>query len=239
MDLGFAQGDADAEDGAFAIGADAQGDEHGAIEHAAAMADFFVAGIEEDVGKSPGRASAPNFQIGVEPGGALADVSGADGGAAEFFEDGGDLSCGDALDIHLPAPSGAALRAKAPPFWLSRSARFGEGQLESLLAADALFEGRGVELDLAADLRDGKSDVAEAGLESLGFVCSPAHRPPYSPPPPRPLARPRRASVRSKGRAWRTWERSACMASLTRRRRPSAKPSEPSSLRSCSTDWRS
>ena len=46
---------------------------------------------------------------------------------------------------------------------------FGERELESLLAADALFESRGVKLDLTADLRDGKSDVAEAGLESLGF----------------------------------------------------------------------
>ena len=34
MDLGFAQGDADAQDGAFAIRADAQGDEDGAIQHA-------------------------------------------------------------------------------------------------------------------------------------------------------------------------------------------------------------
>ena len=80
------------------------------------MADFFVAGIEEDIGKGRERAGAPSLQIGVETSGAVADVGGADGGAAELFEDGGDLSCGDALDIHLPAPSGAALRAKAPPF---------------------------------------------------------------------------------------------------------------------------
>ena len=146
VDLGFAQGDADAEDGALAIGADPEGDEHGAIEHAAAVADFFVAGIEEDVRESRERAGAPGFQIGVEKRGTMADVSGAHGGAAEFFEDGGDLPGGDALDIH-----------------------FGECELEGLLTAHALFESRGVELDVAADLRDGKSDVAEAGLESLGF----------------------------------------------------------------------
>jgi hypothetical protein len=146
VDLSFAQGDADPEDGAFAIGADAEGDEHGAIEHAAAMPDFFVAGIEQDVGKSGERAGAPDFQIGVETGGAVADVSGTHGGAAEFLENGGDFSCGDALDIH-----------------------FGERELEGLLAADAFFESRGVELDVAADLRDGKGDVAQAGLEGLGF----------------------------------------------------------------------
>ena len=146
MDLGFAQGDADPEDGAFAIGADAQGDEHGASEHAAAMADFFVASIEQDVGKSGEGAGAPGFQIGVEPGGAVADVGGTHGGAAKLFEDGGNFSGGDALDIH-----------------------FGEREFESLLAADALFESRGVKLDLTTNLRDGKKDVAQTGLEGLGF----------------------------------------------------------------------
>jgi hypothetical protein len=33
MDLGFIEGDADPQDGAFPVGADAQGDEHGAVEH--------------------------------------------------------------------------------------------------------------------------------------------------------------------------------------------------------------
>jgi hypothetical protein len=33
MDLGFAQGHADAQDGAFAVGPDAQGNEDGAIQH--------------------------------------------------------------------------------------------------------------------------------------------------------------------------------------------------------------
>ncbi len=44
MDLGFAEGDADAQDGAFAIGADAQGDEHGAIEDLAALGGPFHSG---------------------------------------------------------------------------------------------------------------------------------------------------------------------------------------------------
>ena len=51
MDLGFTEGDADAQDGAFTIGVDAQGDQDGAIQELAAVADLFVAGIEHQVGK--------------------------------------------------------------------------------------------------------------------------------------------------------------------------------------------
>ena len=146
VDFGFAQGDADAEDLALAVGTDAQGDEHRAVEHAAAVADLFIAGIEEDVGEGTEGAGAPELEIGVEAGGALADLSGTHGGAAKLFEDGGDFASGDALDIH-----------------------FGEGEDERLLAADALLEGRRIEVDLAAHLRDGEGDGAQAGLEGLGF----------------------------------------------------------------------
>ena len=146
VDFGFAECDAEAEDGAFTIGSDTQSDEHGAIDHAAAVADFFIASIEEDVGECAEWPSAPEEQIGIEAGGALADVGGTDGGAAEFFEDGGDFASGDALDIH-----------------------FSEGEFKSLLAADALFERRRVEVDIAADLRDGESDGAQTCFESLWF----------------------------------------------------------------------
>jgi len=146
VDFGFAQGDADAEDLAFAIGADAQGDEHSTVEDASAVADFFVAGIEEDAGERAKGAGTPEFEIGVEAGGALADLSGTHGGAAKLFEDGGDFAGGDALDIH-----------------------FGESEDERLLAADALLEGRRIELNLAAHLRDGEGDGAETGLKGLGF----------------------------------------------------------------------
>ena len=50
--FGFAEGDADAEDGAFAIGADPQGHQDGAVEQLAAVADLFVAGVEDQVGSS-------------------------------------------------------------------------------------------------------------------------------------------------------------------------------------------
>jgi len=56
---------------------------------------------------------------------------------------------------------------KGSALWLSRSARFGEGELERLLAAHALFKSRGIEVQVAADLRDGEGDGAEAGGEGL------------------------------------------------------------------------
>jgi hypothetical protein len=43
------EGDAEAEDMASAIGSDAEGDEHRTVEHAAAVADFLLAGVEDDV----------------------------------------------------------------------------------------------------------------------------------------------------------------------------------------------
>lgn len=112
MDFGFAEGYADAEDLAFPIGSDAEGDEDGAIENAARLADFFVASIEDDVGESAERARAPVGEIFVEFSSAMADVSGADGRAAKFLQNSGDFASGHALHVHLR-----------------------EGQSESLLAA--------------------------------------------------------------------------------------------------------
>ena len=82
MHLGFAQGDADAKYGSLAIQPDAQGDEHGAVEQAAALADFFIPGVNEHVGETTQRTIAPGFQFGVQLGGALADLGGTDGMAA-------------------------------------------------------------------------------------------------------------------------------------------------------------
>jgi hypothetical protein len=48
MDLGLAEGDADPEEGAFAIGPAAPGNEDGAVEDLAALAGFFMAGIQKD-----------------------------------------------------------------------------------------------------------------------------------------------------------------------------------------------
>src|ERR1035438_6914201 len=146
MDLGFTEGDADAQDGAFTFGVDAQGDQDGAIQELAPVADLFVAGIEHQVGKGLQGARAPGLELDIELGGALTDLGGADGGAAELLDDGGDFAGGDALDIH-----------------------FGQGQHEGLLAAHALFQGAGIEVQAAPDLRDLELDGTDAGVEGFGF----------------------------------------------------------------------
>src|ERR1035441_4383291 len=73
MDLGFTESDADAQDGAFTFGVDAQGDQDGAIQEVAPVPDLFVAGIEHQVGKGRERAGAPGLELGIEFGGALTD----------------------------------------------------------------------------------------------------------------------------------------------------------------------
>src|SRR5450759_602128 len=146
MDLGFTEGDADAQDGAFTFGVDAQGDQDGAIQELAPVTDLFVAGIEHQVGKGLQGARAPDLELDIELGGALTDLGGADGGAAELLDDGGDFAGGDALDIH-----------------------FGQGQHERLLAAHALFQGAGIDVQAASALRDLELDGADAGGEGFGF----------------------------------------------------------------------
>ena len=110
------------------------------------MTDLFVAGIEHEVGKGPQGPGAPGLELDIEFGGALTDLGGTDGGAAELLDDGGDFASGDALDIH-----------------------FGQGQHEGLLAAHALFQSAGIELQAAADLGDPELNRADAGGEGFGF----------------------------------------------------------------------
>src|SRR5271168_2229885 len=126
MNFSFAQSHADAENGAFAIGPDAHSNEHGAVEYLAAQTDFFIAGIDKNIEAGFERAGAPAFEFGVEQGGALTDLGGADGVAAELFDDGRDPAGGDALDIH-----------------------FGQRQFEGLLAADALLQRGRIEVQIA------------------------------------------------------------------------------------------
>src|SRR5438876_410337 len=120
MDFGFTEGDADAEDGALAVRVDAQSDQDGAIEQLAVVADLFVTGINDQVRASSEGAVAPTFQFGIQLGGAVTDLGGTDGGAAELLDDGGDFAGGDALDVH-----------------------FCQGQFEGLLTAAAFFQGAG------------------------------------------------------------------------------------------------
>lgn len=65
---------------------------------------------------------------------------------AELFHRGGHFAGGDTLDIE-----------------------FGQSQLEGLVAADAFFESVGIEVRIAAHLRDLELDRADAGGERLGF----------------------------------------------------------------------
>ena len=146
MDFGLAERNADAEEGAFAIGPDTQGDEHGTIADLPAVADLFVTGIEENIGAGGEGALAPAVQFRIELGRTLADLGGTDLHAAELLDDGGHFAGGDPLDIH-----------------------FGQGEFEGLFAADALFEGAGIEFETAADLRDGEGDGRQAEIEGFGF----------------------------------------------------------------------
>ena len=145
VDLGLAQGDADTENGALAVGADTQGDEDGAIDEMPAVADLFVTGVEEYIGGGPQGSGTPEREFDVEFGGAGADLGGTDGGATEFFDDGRDFAGGNALNVH-----------------------FGQSDFEGLFAADALVEGGGIELQATADLWDIKGDAPQARGE--GFV---------------------------------------------------------------------
>lgn len=98
MHFGFAEGDADAEQGALAGGADAQRDQDGAIPELPVVADLFVAGVKHQIGISPAQAVAPFLEFGVQEFGAVADLGGADAGAAEFFDD------APSLWLALPTP---------------------------------------------------------------------------------------------------------------------------------------
>jgi len=144
VNLGFAESDADAKNGAFAIGADADGDEDGTVQKHTALADLFVSGIQNEIGAGTQGAVAPRLEFDIELGGAGADLGGTHGVAAEFLDDLGDLAGGHSLDIHL-----------------------GEGEHEGLLTADALFEGTGIKVHAIADLRDAEFDGADAGGEGL------------------------------------------------------------------------
>ena len=53
VEFGFSESDTDAQKGAFAIEANAQGDEHGAIQQLAVVPDLFIAGVQDQVGKAP------------------------------------------------------------------------------------------------------------------------------------------------------------------------------------------
>ena len=146
MDFSFAQSHANAEDAASAGGFNAEGNEHRAIEHATVLADFFIAGVNDDIGEDAQGRVAPGFQMSVEFGGALADLGGTDGTAAEFLDDRRNLAGGDALDVHLS-----------------------QSKLERQFATEAFFQGAGIEIDRASNLRHGQFKGAHTGFDGLCF----------------------------------------------------------------------
>jgi len=146
MRLGFAQSDAHAQDGALAVQANPHGRQDSAINNMSSLADFLIAGVQINIGAGMEGPVAPEFQLGVELLSALADRGRADRNAAKFLDDGRDFAGGDALDIH-----------------------FGQGQFESPLAAQALFQGGRVEPDAAPDLGDGEGDGIQPSGDGFWF----------------------------------------------------------------------
>ncbi len=97
MQFGFGEFATDAQHGAFAFGIEADGDQNGAGDDVAVVADFFVTGVENEIRDAAQRASAPLQELVVQFGGGAADLGGSDFQAAELLEDGGDFAGGDDL----------------------------------------------------------------------------------------------------------------------------------------------
>ena len=118
--FGFTEGDTHAEDGALAGGRDTQGDKDATVAELAVVADFFVAGIEHQIGTRSQGPVAPLLEFGVQEFGAVADLGGTDGGAAEFLDDGGDFAGGDPwtyLSAMASLRACSERRPSAKPSW--------------------------------------------------------------------------------------------------------------------------
>ena len=146
VDLRFTERSADTEDGSLAIRADSDGDEDRTVQELATLADLFVSGVQDQIGAAAQRVIPPGLKFGIELGGASADLSGTNGMPAEFLDDFGDFSGGDALDIHL-----------------------GKGEQEGLFAAGSFFQSTRVKIHAVANLRDAQLDGTDTGGQSLGF----------------------------------------------------------------------
>ena len=144
--LCLAEGDTDAQDGAFAVRANSGGNEHGAVEQLATLSDFFVSGIQDHVGAGTQWAFTPDLEFRIKLGGTIADLGGTHRVAAEFLDDFGNFAGGDALDIH-----------------------FSQGKKESLFAAGTFFQGTGIKMDTITDLGNAQFDGADSGGQSFGF----------------------------------------------------------------------
>ena len=72
VNLRFAQGDADAQQGAFAVGPNPHGKEDGAVQQLAVLTNLFIAGIQDEIGKGTQRALAPFLEFGLQKSRSLA-----------------------------------------------------------------------------------------------------------------------------------------------------------------------
>ena len=113
------------------------------------MPDFFVSGVEDQVGDLAERPVPPGGQLLVEFGGGPADLGGGDLEAAELLDDLGDLPGADSLDVSL-----------------------GDGQGHGPFAAHSPVEALGVEgpplvVVVVASLRDPQVYLTHSSPEGL------------------------------------------------------------------------
>ena len=74
VDFGLTVGDAYPQDSSLAFRIDGNGDKDRAIAEVAIVADFFVAGIHEQIGTGTKGAFAPLFELRIQEFGARADL---------------------------------------------------------------------------------------------------------------------------------------------------------------------
>jgi len=110
------------------------------------VADLFISGIQDQVGKTSQRVISPGLEFDIEFCGAVAHLGRAHGVAAKLLDDFGDFPCRDALDVHL-----------------------GQGEQQSLFAAGAFFQRAGIKIHAIANLRNTELNGSDTGGQRLGF----------------------------------------------------------------------
>jgi hypothetical protein len=154
VNLGFTEGTTGAEDGTAAVLGDTNGYQNRAVPQTSIDTYFFKPGIQHEIGLGSERAVAPRVELGFEFGGGATDLGTGDAQTTEGGEDLVDLSCGDALDVHLS-----------------------HGQQECLIGTRITLQRRGIKLDVAADLRNVEAEgpqgcVKRFGLKAIGVALS-------------------------------------------------------------------
>ena len=148
MDLRFAQPGAHTQDLTLTRRLDSDGLQDGQVLNPSIDTDFLVMGVQVDDRVLPAqRPAAKLLQLLIQQRGHPGDLSGGDLGAAQLLGDLTDLARGDAHDVHL-----------------------GDGQLQRLFRAAALFQRLGVKRQ-PSNLRDLQSELSHARGDLLVFVA--------------------------------------------------------------------